>query len=47
MVIYEAFVEWRQLVPTAKRVIAAHWSRFLADAEIASWPRPRRNRRAR
>jgi thioredoxin reductase (NADPH) len=31
--IYQAFVEWRTLVPTAKRVIAAHWSRFLADAE--------------
>jgi hypothetical protein len=32
--IYQAFVEWRTLVPTAKRVIAAHWSRFLADAEV-------------
>ena len=31
--IYQAFVEWRGLVPTAKRVIAAHWETFLADAE--------------
>ena len=30
---YQAFVEWRGLVPTAKRVVAAHWSTFLADAE--------------
>ena len=31
--IYQAFVEWRALVPTAKRVVTAHWSTFLADAE--------------
>ena len=29
---YEALARWRSLVPTARRVIAAHWSRFLTDA---------------
>ena len=28
----ETFGKWRQLVPTAKRVVVAHWDRFLADA---------------
>lgn len=31
--VYEAFARWRQVVPTARRMVAAHWSRFLADAE--------------
>jgi thioredoxin reductase (NADPH) len=26
-----AFHKWRELVPTARRVIAAHWQRFLVD----------------
>lgn len=30
--VLEAFGHWRTLVPTARRVIAAHWDRFLADA---------------
>jgi thioredoxin reductase (NADPH) len=28
----QTFGKWRQLVPTAKRVVVAHWERFLADA---------------
>ncbi len=28
----QTFGKWRQLVPTAKRVVVAHWDRFLADA---------------
>ena len=28
-----AFQAWRQEVPTAKRLVVAHWDRFLADAE--------------
>ena len=28
-----AFQTWRQVVPTAKRLVVAHWDRFLADAE--------------
>ncbi len=28
-----AFQSWRQVVPTAKRLVVAHWDRFLADAE--------------
>jgi thioredoxin reductase (NADPH) len=31
--LYQAFHDWRALVPTAKRVVAAHWSTFLTDAE--------------
>lgn len=31
---YEALARWRSLVPTARRVIAAHWSRFLTDAPV-------------
>ncbi|MFC5175920.1 FAD-dependent oxidoreductase [Nocardioides taihuensis] len=27
-----AFHEWRRLVPTARRVIAAHWEHFITDA---------------
>lgn len=30
--VYEALARWRSLVPTARRVVAAHWSRFLTDA---------------
>ena len=30
---FEAFAKWRQVVPTARRLVAAHWSRFLLDAE--------------
>ena len=30
--ILEAFARWRAVVPTARRLIAAHWSRFLTDA---------------
>jgi thioredoxin reductase (NADPH) len=28
----QTFGKWRQLVPTAKRVVVAHWDRFLDDA---------------
>jgi thioredoxin reductase (NADPH) len=30
--IFEAIHRWRLVVPTARRVIAAHWDYFLADA---------------
>ncbi|HKX68623.1 MAG TPA: FAD-dependent oxidoreductase [Intrasporangium sp.] len=30
--VYEAFGRWRAVVPTARRMVAAHWSRFLVDA---------------
>ncbi|MFC4786994.1 FAD-dependent oxidoreductase [Nocardioides sp. MAHUQ-72] len=30
--VLEAFGRWRAAVPTARRMVAAHWSRFLADA---------------
>src|SRR4051794_25204489 len=30
--VLEAFARWRSVVPTARRLIAAHWSRFLTDA---------------
>jgi thioredoxin reductase (NADPH) len=30
--ILHAFAKWRELVPTARRVIAAHWDRFILDA---------------
>jgi thioredoxin reductase (NADPH) len=30
--ILHAFGKWRELVPTARRVIAAHWERFIVDA---------------
>src|SRR5438093_656912 len=29
---FEAFAYWRQLVPTARRVITVEWSRFTTDA---------------
>ena len=28
----QAFRQWRRDVPTAKRVVVAHWDRFLDDA---------------
>src|SRR3954462_9658963 len=28
-----AFPEWRSIVPTCRRVVAAHWSRFMLDAD--------------
>ncbi len=31
--VLEAFHVWRQVVPSAKRLVAAPWDRFLADAE--------------
>ncbi|MFQ6172712.1 FAD-dependent oxidoreductase [Oryzobacter sp. R7] len=31
---YEALARWRSLVPTSRRVVAAHWSRFLTDAPL-------------
>ncbi|MCW2793820.1 MAG: thioredoxin reductase [Nocardioides sp.] len=31
--VLEAFGRWRAVVPTARRVVAAHWSRFLTDAD--------------
>ena len=30
--VLEAFHRWRQVVPTARRMVAAHWDRFLSDA---------------
>ena len=30
--VLEAFALWRTVVPTARRLVAAHWSHFLADA---------------
>lgn len=32
--VLEAFGRWRTLVPTARRMIAAHWDRFLTDAPL-------------
>jgi thioredoxin reductase (NADPH) len=29
--VFEAFHRWRVVVPTARRVVAAHWDHFLAD----------------
>jgi thioredoxin reductase (NADPH) len=31
--VLEAFGRWRAVVPTARRMVAAHWSHFLADAD--------------
>ena len=31
--VMHAFAKWRELVPTARRVITAHWERFLLDAD--------------
>ena len=30
--VYEALARWRSLAPTARRIVAAHWSRFMTDA---------------
>jgi len=30
--VYEAFQRWRVVVPTARRLVTAHWSRFTEDA---------------
>jgi len=30
---FEAIATWRQVVPTARRLVTAHWSRFRLDAE--------------
>src|SRR5687768_9652392 len=30
--VLEAFARWRSVVPTARRLVAAHWSHFLDDA---------------
>ena len=30
--VLQAFARWRAVVPTARRLVAAHWSHFLADA---------------
>ena len=30
--VLEAFHRWRSVVPTARRMVAAHWERFLTDA---------------
>src|SRR5262245_31136487 len=31
--IYEAFAKWRAVIPTARRLVVAHWENFMADAE--------------
>ncbi len=31
--VHMAFHLWRQVVPTARRLVVAHWERFLADAD--------------
>ena len=31
--VFPAFGEWRTIIPTARRVVTAHWSRFRDDAE--------------
>ncbi|MGY2873333.1 thioredoxin reductase (NADPH) [Marmoricola sp. URHA0025 HA25] len=30
---FPAIAEWRSIVPTARRVVAAHWGRFMLDAD--------------
>ncbi len=30
---YPALAAWRSIIPTARRIIAAHWEHFMADAE--------------
>jgi thioredoxin reductase (NADPH) len=30
---FPAIAEWRSILPTARRIIAAHWSRFMLDAD--------------
>ncbi len=40
--VHLAFHLWRQVVPTARRLVVAHWERFLEDAEracVRAWPR--------
>ena len=38
---FEAMHRWREVVPTARRVVAAHWDYFLQDAAALrpAWPR--------
>ncbi|MCW2786012.1 MAG: thioredoxin reductase [Marmoricola sp.] len=31
--VFAAFGEWRAIIPTARRLVAAHWERFMVDAE--------------
>jgi thioredoxin reductase (NADPH) len=31
---FHAFAEWRSIVPTARRVVTAHWGRFMQDADL-------------
>jgi thioredoxin reductase (NADPH) len=31
---YPALAAWRSVTPTARRIIAAHWEHFMADAEV-------------
>jgi thioredoxin reductase (NADPH) len=31
--VLRAFADWRAVVPTARRMVVAHWNNFLADAE--------------
>jgi thioredoxin reductase (NADPH) len=30
---FPAFAEWRSIVPTARRIVAAHWGHFMVDAD--------------
>jgi thioredoxin reductase (NADPH) len=30
---FPAIAEWRSIVPTVRRIVAAHWSRFMLDAD--------------
>jgi thioredoxin reductase (NADPH) len=30
---FPAIAEWRSIVPTARRIVTAHWSRFMLDAD--------------
>src|SRR4051812_391627 len=31
--VHAAFAAWRGIVPTVRRIVAAHWSRFMLDAD--------------
>src|SRR3954454_24484863 len=31
--VFAAFAEWRSILPTTRRIVAAHWSRFMLDAD--------------
>ncbi|HET6154007.1 MAG TPA: FAD-dependent oxidoreductase [Marmoricola sp.] len=31
--VFAALGEWRQIIPTARRIITAHWERFMLDAD--------------